>query len=213
MKKYDLHTHTHFSKCSNLKPATLLRLAKEKGLNGIAVTDHHCVAGGKAVQKINKDKNFEVIVGSEISTSAGDILAYYLKEDIKSTDFDCVVDEVRKQNGLIIIPHPFRTSTNPNHQFKIPLEKIKNKVDAIECFNARMLFNSNNEKADRMATKLGMAKTAGSDGHFSFEVGNGYTMFEGSLRDALKKKTTKIGGKIRFGAFGGFCSFIKKRLP
>src|SRR3989338_4920917 len=135
--KYDLHTHTHFSKCSNLKPELLLKVAKKRGLNGIAVTDHHTIKGALKVTEINKDKGFEVITGNEITTDAGDILTYYIKEEIETRNFFSVIDEVKAQDGLIAIPHPFRTSLNPSHHFKFPIEKIKNKVDAIECFNAR----------------------------------------------------------------------------
>jgi hypothetical protein len=212
MLKYDLHTHTNCSKCSNMGPEVLLKTAKKKGLDGIAVTDHGSVEGALKVRKLNKDKNFEIIVGTEISTTSGDVLAYYLKKPIKSIDFFGLVDEVKKQNGLIVIPHPFRTSTNPYHKFKLPFEKIKNKIDAIECFNARMLFPENNKKANEVADKLGLAKTAGSDAHFKFEVGTAYTIFEGNLRTAIKKRKTKIYGTTMLGSYGGLLSFLRKRI-
>lgn len=179
----------------------------------MAITDHHSLKGGQAVKKANRDKSFEVIPGVEISTDAGDVLAYYVTKPIKSREFYSVVEEVKKQNGLITIPHPFRVSTNPNHHFKIPFKEITKKVDAIEGFNARMLSNSSNEKAQKEAKKVKMSMTGGSDGHFFFEVGQGFTKFDGSLRDALKKGKTTVGGKIGFGAFGGLCSFVKRRLP
>ena len=85
--KYDLHMHTHYSKCSNLKPEILLKIAKKRGLNGIAITDHNVVEGALKVKKLNKDKDFEVIVGEEISTDAGEVLAYYLNKEIKKGKF------------------------------------------------------------------------------------------------------------------------------
>jgi len=190
----------------------LLKAAKKRGLDGIAVTDHGKIEGALKVKDLNKDKNFDVIIGTEISTVDGDVLAYYLKKPIKSIDFFEVVDEVKKQNGLVVIPHPFRTSTNPTHKFKLPFEKIKNKIDAIECLNARMLFPSNNKKADRIANKLNIAKTAGSDAHFKFEVGTAYTIFNDNLRTALKKKKTKVYGTTILGPYGGLLSFLRKRI-
>ena len=73
MKKYDLHTHTKHSPCSNLKAEILLRIAKKKGLDGIAVTDHDTIKGGLDVFKLNKDRDFEVIVGSEIKTKKAEV--------------------------------------------------------------------------------------------------------------------------------------------
>ena len=97
-----------------------------------------------------------------------------------------------------------------DHKFQMPLEKIKNIADAIECFNARMMFPSDNKKADLEASRLGMAKTGGSDAHFSFEIGTGCTAFEGNLRGAIKNKKTVPVGRIKFGLVGGVLSYLRK---
>jgi len=209
--KYDLHNHTHYSPCSNLKPEILLKLIKKKGMNGIAVTDHNTIKGALKLKKLNKDKDFEVIIGDEVKTDYGDVLTYYIQEEIKSRDFFSVVDEVKAQDGLIAIPHPFRTSINPTLKFRFPIEKIKNKVDAIECFNARML-PGDNRIAQAVAKKLGMTGIGGSDAHFRFEIGRAYTVFDGDLRKAIKQKKTGYGGTILYGPFGGFLSFLRTRL-
>jgi len=194
-----------------MKPEILLKTAKKRGLNGIAITDHHTIEGALKVKKLNKDKNFEVIIGDEISTPHGDVLAYYLQKPIKSIDFFKVVEEVKKQNGLVIIPHPFRTSINSGHKFKLPFKEIKNKIDGIECFNARTLPGNNN-KANKVANQLNIAKTGGSDAHFKFEIATAYTIFEDNLKKALKNKKTRADGTILYGPFGGLLSFLRKRI-
>ena len=209
--KYDLHIHTHYSKCSNLKPHVILKLAKKHKLNGIAVTDHHEIKGALEVKKLNKDKNFEVIVGEEVSTNYGDVLVYYLSKKIDEIDFFSVVDEARKQGALISIAHPFRTTMISNHKFHLPLEKVKSKIDAVECFNARTL-PGDNKKAVNCAERLKITKTAGSDSHFFFEIGTAYTIFDDDLRAAVKRKETKVHGTIMFGAFGGVLSYLRKRV-
>lgn len=208
--KYDLHMHTHYSKCSNLDTGTILKLAKKCKLDGIAITDHHEIKGALEVKKLNKDKDFEVIVGEEVSTNYGDVLAYYLNKKIDAIDFYEVADEARKQGALIAIAHPFRTTLVHNHKFKLPIEKVRKKIDAVECFNARTL-PGDNKKANKIADRLKIAKTAGSDAHFWFEIATAYTIFDGNLRTALKMKKTKIEGTIMFGAFGGVLSYLRKR--
>ena len=210
--KYDLHNHTHYSPCSNLKPELLLKLVKKKGMNGIAVTDHHTIKGALKVKKLNKNKDFEVIIGDEVTTNYGDVLTYYLQEEIKSRELFSVVDEVKKQGGLIAIPHPFRTSINPTLKFRYPIEKIKDKIDAIECFNARMLLPSDNKKAQELAKKLNIAGIGGSDAHFRLDIGRAYTIFEGDLRKALKHNKTGYNGTILFGSLSGTLSFLRKRI-
>lgn len=211
--KYDLHVHTHYSRCSNLRPEVILKIAKRRGLDGIAITDHHEIKGALEVKKLNKDKNFEVIVGEEIGTNLGDVLVYYLDKKIGKIDFDEVVGEAGKQGALVVIPHPFRTTfiRKRSHKFQAPLGSVKGKIDAIECFNARMLFNSDNRKADRISDKLKVAKTGGGDSHFFFEIGTGYTIFEDGLRKALRQRKTVVGGTTMLGPFGGILSYVRKR--
>lgn len=82
--KYDLHTHTRASDGMN-RPADNVRLAKEKGLAGLAITDHDTVAGIKEALLAGKEWGIEVIPGVEISTRVGNkdihILGYFLNPD------------------------------------------------------------------------------------------------------------------------------------
>ena len=80
----DLHIHSKYSFDSLLSPKTILKVAKKKGLTGIAVTDHNTIRGGLEVKEINKDRDFTVIVGSEVQTEIGDIIGLYLSDEIKS---------------------------------------------------------------------------------------------------------------------------------
>jgi predicted metal-dependent phosphoesterase TrpH len=207
--KYDLHIHTKRSPCSNLKPELVLKIAKKKKLDGIAVTDHNTIKGSLDVLKLNKDKNFEVIPSAEIRTNYGDVLAYYIQEEIKNRELFKVIDEVRKQGGLISIAHPFRTI--PWLRFRYPLEKLKGKIDAIEAFNSRMLIGENS-KAARVAEKLNIAKTGGSDGHFWFDIGRAYTIFKDDLKRAIKNRKTTVEGNILLAPVGGSCSFVERRV-
>ena len=209
--KYDLHIHTFYSKCSSLNPKILLKIAKKLNFDGIAVTDHNTIKGSLAVKKLNKDPDFEVITGSEISTSQGNLLAYYINKDIQSKKLFEILDEIKQQGGLAAIAHPFRSSPNSKHRFKYPIEKIKNKIDAIEAFNARNL-PGNNRKAIKIADKLSIPKIAGSDSHFAFEIGKAYTLFDNSLRKALKQNKTEIKGTIILGPVGGLLSYFRRHL-
>ena len=103
---YDLHVHSIYSKDSLLKPSTILRVARKKGLSGVAVTDHNSIKGGLMTLKMNTDKNFHVIVGSEIKTEYGDIIGLFLQDDIKSHTFICAVEEIKEQGGSTILLIP-----------------------------------------------------------------------------------------------------------
>lgn len=207
MKRYDLHIHTHYSRCSDLKPKKLLKKAKEKGLDGIAVTDHNTIKGALETKRLNKDKNFEVIIGEEIMTDKGEVLGLYLKEEIKPGKFKKVVKDIKKQKGIAVIAHPFAVGIRKKAD-----NKSFNKVDAIEGFNARSLFNFENTKAQIKAKELKLPITAGSDSHFSSEVGKAYTKFDGNLKKAIKNKKTNIKGNNSFSLIYRLRSSLKKYL-
>lgn len=168
--KYDLHIHSKYSYDSFLRPEIILKMAKRKGLDGIAITDHNTIKGGVRAWKINNDaqKKMDVIVGSEIKTEYGDIIGLFLNEEITSQRFLEVVDEIKSQDGAIVLAHPFR------HQIEFP-KMLFRYIDAIEGFNARS-SKSQNEIAKKLAKEQKKKLTGGSDAHSIFEIGRGYAI-------------------------------------
>jgi len=175
--KLDLHIHSKYSFDSILEPKKIIRVAKKRGLDGIAITDHNTIKGGLEAEEINEDKDFLVIVGSEISTEVGDITGLFLSEEIKSRNSMEVIEEIKKQGGIVVLPHPCR-----GHKLS---EKIVKRVDAIEGFNART-NKQNNIEAVRLAEKYNKPIVAGSDAHFASEIGFAKIYFRGSITSDIK---------------------------
>lgn len=80
-KGCDLHTHTLASDGMN-EPSENVRLAFEKGLSAVAITDHDTVSGVQEALEAGTRYGITVIPGVEISTMAGGkdihILGYYV---------------------------------------------------------------------------------------------------------------------------------------
>ncbi len=92
MKRIDLHVHTTCSD-GTCTPTEVVRLAREKGLAAIAVTDHDTVTGCEEAMRVGEELGVEVIPGIEISTrylGPVHILGYYL--DIHSPVLNEVSD-------------------------------------------------------------------------------------------------------------------------
>lgn len=68
MNKVDLHTHTTASD-GMFPPAMNVKLAKEAGLHGLAITDHDTVAGVPEALLAGAELGIAVVPGVEISTS------------------------------------------------------------------------------------------------------------------------------------------------
>ncbi len=192
--RLDLHIHTDYSKDSNLDTSEVIKVSKKRGLDGIAVTEHNTIQGGVKAQKLNDDPDFKVIVASEVHTDMGEIIGYFLNEEIKSRDLYEVIDEMRAQDAVISIPHPydvFRFSAlKPN-------KEVLKHVDCVEAFNARCMFSRFNKMAKELAGNTGLAMTAGSDAHTLQEIGSGGVILPGEtdIRDEILKNM-EVFGKV-----------------
>ena len=207
--KYDLHIHTYHSVCSILRPRIILKIAKKTRLDGMVVVDHNTCKGGIQLNKLNKDKDLEVIPGIEVSTDRGHVLGLYVNKEIKSREFFTVSDEIKKQGGIVILAHPFRIF--PHLRSKVKGIDLRKCLDAVECYNGRTSYFSN-RSAIKLADKFNLAKTGGSDAHFAFEIGRSFTLFDGDLRDAIRKRKTRAAGSNVTGLAGSTLSFFKKHI-
>lgn len=85
--KYDLHVHTSFSD-GLLSPADVVDMAIDKGLNGIAITDHDTILGiDQAINQGNKYKDIDIIPGIEFGCIFSNEEVHILGYFIDHTDF------------------------------------------------------------------------------------------------------------------------------
>jgi predicted metal-dependent phosphoesterase TrpH len=190
--KYDLHAHSKYSSDGFISPEKIVKVARKRGLSGIAVTDHDTIKGGLEAKKHETD-NFKVIIGSEVSTTRGEVIGLFLEQEIKSKDFKEVIDEIKAQDGIIVVPHPFdemRSST-----FHIEKKDLK-KINSIEIFNSRCVYNKYNHKAELFAKSNKLGVTGGSDAHFTNEIGNAGIIIENDdVRNSILKNDLTVFGK------------------
>jgi predicted metal-dependent phosphoesterase TrpH len=190
--KYDFHTHSKYSPDGWMEPETMVKTAVKKGLSGIAVTDHNTIKGGLETKKFERE-NFKVIIGSEISTERGEVIGLFLSEDILSHKFSEVIDKIKKQNGLVVLPHPFDELRGNGLK---PTEDDAGLIDYVEIFNSRCFLSKYNEKAKIYAKKYGLNVIAGSDAHFAHEIGNaGIDIVSEDPGDAFKEGDFTIFGQ------------------
>jgi len=174
----DLHCHTSASFDCLARPESVVLAAAKRGLTHLAVTDHDRIDGALRARDA-APAGFTVIVGEEIRTADGDLIALFLERAVApGRSARDTIAEVRDQGGLVGIPHPF--DRHRGSMLKDPrLETIGRVVDWVEAHNARVVGGSGNERAAAFARELGLPGVAVSDAHSVLEVGVAYTVVDG----------------------------------
>ena len=174
----DLHCHTSASFDSLAKPEAVVAAAVRRGLTHLAITDHDRIEGALRARDAAPD-GLVVIVGEEVKTADGDLIALFLERAIApGRSARDTIAEVREQGGLVGIPHPFDRFRGS--MLKDPkLETIGALVDWVEAYNARIVGGNGNDRAAAFARELGLPGIAVSDAHSVLEVGVAYTALDG----------------------------------
>jgi len=174
----DLHCHTAASFDSLAAPEAVVRAAAKRGLTHIVISDHDRIDGALRARNAAPD-GLTVIVGEEIKTADGDLVAAFLQEAVPpGLPARDTIDAVRAQGGLVGIPHPF--DRYRGSMLKDPrLETIAPLVDWVEAHNARVVGGAGNDRAAAFAREMGLPGVAVSDAHSVVEVGVAYTALDG----------------------------------
>lgn len=171
MWKVDLHSHTVYSKDSLTRTVDQIARARSVGLDKLAITEHNRIDGALAAKKLAPDL---VIVGEEIMTTHGEIIAYFLTEEVpRGLSPQETIKRLRDQGAVISIPHPLDSVRGSAMRLANVLPIIE-AVDALEVLNARCVLERDNVAALQLAQKHNKLMTAGSDAHIPFEVGRAY---------------------------------------
>ncbi len=190
--KYELHLHTGaVSRCAAIEPEKAVELYKEKGYDGIVVTDHYSVQTffdrhlfapqkdtdfflegyRRALKAAGED--FTVLPGMELRFygNGNDYLVYGITPEFLSENGNLMTyysrrfhELCRKNNMIFVQAHPFRPyifRTNPKY------------LDGCEVYNAKNRDSGINEKAQKWAEENSMpVRIGGSDFHRESQIDN-----------------------------------------
>ena len=199
----DLHCHTSASFDSLAAPASIVGAAVKRGLTHLAITDHGTIEGALEARAAAPD-GLAIIVGEEIRTAEGDLIALFLQMAVaQHRPVTETIGEVRAQGGLVGVPHPFdkfRGSLLRDAQ----MASLAPLVDWVEVHNARIVGGTGNEQAAAFATEHGLHGVAVSDAHSTLEVGVAYSCLDGDpsssegLLEALAGDVELVTGRASY---------------
>lgn len=195
----ELHCHTQYSWDCEVPVQRVIEIEKERGVNVLAITDHNEIAGAFEAARL-APTDMKIIIGEEISTQEGHLIGLFLKEKIEPhQSAEQTIAEIRRQGGIVLIPHPFDRVRGGFGEKN--LLKVKDKIDFLEVFNARVLFVKDNMRALDFAKTHRLSSYVGTDGHTFSEYAHAtntiasFTTQEEFLSNLKQAQfTTKLSG-------------------
>lgn len=177
--RFEIHTHTNYSKDSILNKYFYVIMLKLKKISVVGITDHNEIEGALNFKKFLEKFNIKVIVGEEIFTTDGEIIGLFLKNRIPPfLTPEETIKRIKAQEGIVYIPHPY---DEKRYRTVLPIKEIaknKNKIDIIECHNGRNISSFFSEKQNEIADKFKKFKLVGSDAHTFIELGRNFNIIE-----------------------------------
>ncbi|OUJ18983.1 Metal-dependent phosphoesterase (PHP family) [Methanonatronarchaeum thermophilum] len=193
--RIDFHVHSEYSEDAAGTIEEIIESAEKQELDAIAITDHDRIEGNLEGQKLCENKDLIVIPGVEVTTKDGHLIVLGINETIEpGLSVEKTIEIAKKENAFIIVPHLFHRY---RHGIGKKIDKLKDKVDAIEVYNSRYVTGIANARAKRYTKKNGIAVVAGSDSHIPEMVGRGVTKLDcdksiESIFEAVKSGETEI---------------------
>ena len=194
--KLDLHIHSTHSIDSHNTIDTIVSRIQEMGFNGYALADHDTIEGLKEAKE--KSGDIVLIPALEVTAKGAHILALDPRELVEpDLSMKETVERIHEQGSLAVLAHPYglpRSWININQ-----VEEAG--FDAIEVANSAQIpyeyISSLNQK---LADKLELPVTGGSDSHIPETIGRAYTFVQSDSKElddvlkAIKLGRTSIGG-------------------
>ena len=211
--KAEFHCHSIYSSDSLASLEKLFSTARKKGIKKLAITDHSNIEGALLARKMAPEL---IVVGEEVKTDRGEILAYFLSEGLpKGIKPDEAFKRLKDQGAFISLSHPF--DNHREHWGEEEIERYLPYLDAIEVFNSRCMGKEPNTRALAFAQSHNLACMVGSDAHVPAELGRSTLSLPefhdpDTLRAALKSAhaETKLSSPLIH--FSSRYAYMKKAM-
>jgi predicted metal-dependent phosphoesterase TrpH len=175
-------------------------------LDLIAITDHERIDGALRARELHAagDYSFDLVVGEEITTRRGHLLALFIEQRIPALrPLDETIERIHDQGGLAIAAHPLAPLT-PSLGPRSLLQRHADpsparRLDAIEMVNPSAAGRSRGAARRSLnANTLHLPEVGNSDAHVLDGVGTAWTWFPGTgpeaYRAAIAASSTEAAG-------------------
>jgi predicted metal-dependent phosphoesterase TrpH len=213
----DLHIHTLASDGTAGVEAILDHVQANTELDVIAITDHERIDAALAARALARARGcrFEVVVGEEVTTRGGHLLALFIEEPVRPLrPLRWTIEAIHEQGGLAVPAHPLvpypLCAQGRTLRRLLADDDPRVHPDGLETFNPTALGRPMHAQAVRFAAEHGLAALGDSDAHALGAIGACWTTFPGrtaeELRAAILERRTHAHGAFH-GTTGQLSTF------
>jgi hypothetical protein len=197
-----MHLHSLYSDGTASIAAILDHVEHRTTLDVVAITDHERVDGALRAAELHAagDYAFDLVVGEEITTRRGHVLALFVTERLPALrPLEETLDAIHAAGGIAIAAHPLAPvplSLGPR-----ALRRVRDDPRPGVAFDAIEMFNPSTAGRVRRSARrslnereLRLPEVGNSDAHVLEGIGTGYTSFPG--RDAAAYRAAIASGDV-----------------
>ena len=190
----DMHLHSLYSDGTASIARILAHVEAQTDLDVVAITDHERIDGALRAAALHADGEygFDLVVGEEITTRRGHVLALFVTERLPALrPLDETLRAIHAVGGIAIAAHPL--APIPLSVGARSLRRVHGNEDPGIGFDALELFNPSTAGRTRHAARmrlnaeeLRLPGVGNSDAHVLEGIGSGFTTFPGHTATAYR---------------------------
>ena len=181
----------------------LIATAKERGLDGVCLTEHDAFWEPEQVAALSRKHAFLVLPGCEVNTDGGHILVFGLHRYTFGLHKPAFARQlVGREAGVMVAAHPYRRrflADQPQDREGMLERACRDQFfrgcHAIEGVNGRGTLLENRFAQD-LGSRLDIPATGGSDAHRREQLGTAATRFQRTITNL-----SDLIGELRAGRF------------
>ncbi len=188
-----MHLHSLYSDGTATVSEILDWVEQRTDLDVIAITDHERIDGAQRALELHAagSYSFDLVVGEEITTRRGHLLALFLSERVPALrSLPDTLERVHGQGAVAIAAHPLGTLTPSIGERSLRAadadDDPAHRLHALEMVNPSAAGRVRTDARRRLQTELALPGVGNSDAHVVDGIGTAWTWFPGrSAEDYL----------------------------
>lgn len=195
--RFELHCHTEVSHDGFTSLEGLLSECRRRGIDGVAITEHDEFRLTEAAIQRARSEGVFLIPAVEVTTDKGvHVIGLFVRGLPRSVPIGEIIAEIRRQGGLVSIPHPFKPKSGllgNESSTEAEIFRTLSEAHFIETYNGGFDLSAYRAHILDLARQHRLTCIAASDCHKQWQVGTYLTEMDFAAPSDLAELRALMG--------------------